>query len=355
MDQVTISLQDSIGFLIKTGTLTNNTTLSVVGNTEIRAYSEQVQSYSINRPYSVTQNWVVRAAGQIEADGLPRETLSFTKSHSAGPLEDYNLASHNALPLIFRPPDSSLTVLCDTGHPSGSILTPKWGYSSAGSSYMQKLILNQVSGSLVMVTKSENLVIPDLGIQTFYLSSTSFTQDGACAIYGGDNHGFVNGKPRITGMFMKWSNQNYDTGHARTEIQAPILLPDSSDITSAVFSGGDFGTGSFNQDPYSYHLTELHNLCPTTLTTGANEVFFNDVKATFVDGFDGTPGSFKETGNLGAFHSFGSQPSTYARGVFAGEIPEILMFKTDAKNTKTERRRFSTDIKSFYSITGGKS
>ena len=334
--------------LVKNATPTHNdSTLSALDPAAIlRAYGPALESNDRNRPYTSTATWVLREPGEITADELPRETLSYNRIASVGPLESYSVASLDRTPTVKRN-DGSDQILCNSGHVSGSILTPLYGYLGVGGSRMIiSEVLRNTTGSLMMVVKAPGIFVP--GIQTFY-SAGVLQNDNHAAIYGN------------TSYFMKFGHNGVDDYATKGLIKAPIVSNDldgdgTIEANEYFISGGDFGTGVFNQYPADYQFIEMHNNAPLDSTTGANRVYFNDVEATFVDADDGSPASFKETGNLGTFHYFGMDIATNDDYLsFGGEIAEVMMFKTDPKDTEGERRRFASGITSFYGITGGQS
>lgn len=333
--------------LVKNPTLTHNTSMSALDPAAIlRGYGPALESNDRNRPYTSTSNWVLRTEDQIFADATPRETLSYNRIVSSGPLENYSVASTDRTPIVKRG-DGDDQILCNSGHASGSIITPLYAYLGVG---MSRLLINQVthvrSGSLMMVVKAPGILIP--GNQVFY-SAGSLSVDNNAAIYGNQ------------GYFMRFGHNSVDDYATKGLIKAPLVSNDldgdgAIEANEYFISGGDFGTGLFNQYVADFQFIEMHNNATTEDTTGANTVYFNDVEATFIDADDGSPASFKETGNLGAFHYFGADISTNAGYLnFGGQIPEVIMFQSDPKDTEGERRRFASDITSFYGITGGQS
>jgi hypothetical protein len=311
----------------------------------LRAYSENLNTTDRNRPYNDTTNWVFRDPGGINAnDPTPRETVTYNKVVVDSPIIKYGVATSDKLPSLKRG-DGGLAMLSDATHPSGTIATPLYGYYGVGGSQLYINGTHDIkSGSMIIVAKP--LSVAGLGLAQIYCAnSINIFSDNHAAVYVGDRtegQHFAN-QPASTGYYMRFGNSSVSDYAFKGEIIAPSYV-----------SGGDFGTGDFVQNPVSFNLIEMHNLATTDDTTGANEVFFNDVKAIYQDAFDGTSASVKETGNLGSFHFFGMS-SFGSRPLIGGQIPEIIMFKSDPKNTEGERRRFIPAIKSFYHITGGKS
>ena len=118
--------------LVKNPTLTHNTNMSALDPAAIlRAYGPALESNDRNRPYTSTATWVLREPDEITADELPRETLSYNRIVSTGPLESYSVASVDRTPTVKRN-DGSDQILCNSGHASGSIITPLYGYLGVG-------------------------------------------------------------------------------------------------------------------------------------------------------------------------------------------------------------------------------